>query len=73
MEGLTYGQAREVEPVADEHVEVVLPLVSPQVAAMVRVQRLCGMRPCEIVIMRRCDIDMTSDVWVFTPHDHKNA
>ena len=39
---------------------------------MIRVQRLTGMRPCEVVIMRQCDIDKTDDIWVYEPYDHKN-
>ncbi len=75
--GLRYGrtEAREappVTPVDDKWVDAVLPHVSPQVAAMIRVQRLTGMRPCEVVIMRQCDIDATNDIWVYAPHHHKN-
>ena len=75
--GLRYGrtEAREappVTPVDDKWVDAVLPHVSPQVAAMIRVQRLTGMRPCEVVIMRQCDIDMKDDIWVYEPYDHKN-
>ena len=56
--GLRLGrcQARESEPVRPvpvEHVNAVLPHVSPQVAAMVRLQLLTGMRPGEVVVMRR--------------------
>jgi integrase len=65
--GLRRGRtnAREtppVKPVPDVWVEVVLPHLSPQVTAMVRLQRLTGMRPGEVVMMRACDIDMSGDV-----------
>lgn len=75
--GLRYGrtEAREAEPVRpvkDKWVVAVLPYVSPQVAAMIRVQRLTGMRPCEVVIMRPCDIEMTNEIWIYEPYDHKN-
>ena len=75
--GLRFGrtEARETEPikpVPDEHVDAVLPFVSPHVSAMIQVQRLTGMRPCEVVIMRPCDIDMSGEVWVYEPPDHKN-
>lgn len=75
--GLRFGRtaAREtapVRPVDDVWVEAVLPLLSPQVKSMVEVQRLTGMRPCEVTLMRACDIDRSSDVWVYEPHDHKN-
>lgn len=75
--GLRFGrsEARETEPVRpvlDEHVEAVLPFVSPQVAAMIKIQRLSGMRPGDVTKMRPCDIDMSDTVWVYEPHDHKN-
>jgi integrase len=37
---------------------------------MINVQRLTGMRPGEVVLMRASDIDMTSQpgVWVFFPN-----
>lgn len=75
--GLRAGrsEAREkppVVPVSDEVVEKTLPFLTPTVAAMVRVQRLTGMRPGEAVLMRVADID-TSDpaCWVYRPHRHK--
>lgn len=75
--GLRYGRttARETEPVKPVHqqwVEATLPYLSPQVATMVQVQLLCGMRPCEVTMMRACDIEMTGEVWVYEPEDHKN-
>jgi integrase len=53
-------------------VAAVLPFVSPHLAAMIKLQRLTGMRPGELVIIRPCDIDMTGDVWIYEPFDHKN-
>jgi integrase len=75
--GLTFGrtEARETEPirpVPDLHVAAVLPFVSPHVAAMVKVQRLTGMRPGEVVIMRPVDIDTSGEIWIYEPFDHKN-
>ncbi len=74
--GLRYGatEARETEPirpVPEEWVAATLPHVSPQVAAMIRLQQLTGMRPGEVVIMRPCDIDRSLAIWVYEPHDHK--
>lgn len=68
------SDARETEPVspiANDLVEAVLPLVSSQVAAMIRLQLLTGMRPGEVVIMRSGDIDTTGRVWRYTPSSHK--
>lgn len=75
--GLRYGrcQAREmppVKPVSDAHVEPVLAYLSAPVQAMVRLQRLTGMRPCEVVVMRGAEIDRSENVWVYEPLDHKN-
>lgn len=74
--GLTFGRtkARETEPirpVPDLCAAVVLPFVSPVVAAMIKLQRLSGMRAGEIVIMRPCDIDTSGDIWIYEPFDHK--
>lgn len=76
--GLRYGrtEARETAPIMpanDEHVNLVIPHVSPQVAAMIQLQRYTGMRPCEVVSLRVCDIDQSGEVWIYEPLDHKNA
>lgn len=78
VQALKYGRspARETEPirpVADEHVDATLPYLTPVVQAMTKLQRLTGMRPCEIVQMRPCDIDCTREVWVYEPATHKNS
>ena len=54
--------ARETEPVRPvpiEHVDAVLPHVSRQVAAMIQLQLLTGMRPGEVVLMRPVDVDQS--------------
>ncbi|HUU14485.1 MAG TPA: tyrosine-type recombinase/integrase [Terriglobia bacterium] len=75
--GLRRGRcdAREsepVRPVPDDLVEAVKPHVSRQVAAMIELQQLTGMRPGEAVIMRGCDLDVTGDLWLYRPEHHKN-
>ncbi|HXY36378.1 MAG TPA: tyrosine-type recombinase/integrase [Planctomycetaceae bacterium] len=75
--GLQFGRtkAREtdvVRPVADKDVDAILPYVSPQIRALIQVQRLAGMRPGEAVIMRPCDVDRTEEVWTYEPSTHKN-
>ena len=77
VDGLKCGrtEAREtapVKPVPDAHVEATLPHLGPQIAAMVQIQRLTGMRPGEVVQMRPGDIDRTGEVWVYRPEKHKN-
>jgi len=76
--GLQKGrsEAREkppVRPVPQEHVEAVLPRVSPTVATMIRVQQLAGMRPQEVILMRAVDIDRTDPAcWAYRPHRYKS-
>lgn len=76
VDGLRRGRTRAretepVQPVPDDVVEMTLPFMSPIVADMVRVQRLTGMRPGSVVLMRPCDLDRSDDIWVFTPSSHK--
>jgi integrase len=76
VEGLKRGrshapESKPVRPVPDEHVDAVLPFLTRPVRAMVQVQRLTGMRPGEVVIMRLCDIDRSSNVWQYRPESHK--
>lgn len=74
--GLSKGhtEAREtaaVPPVSDDHVEAALRFMPSVVADMVRLQRLTGMRPGEVCILRPRDIDRTGDVWRYRPESHK--
>ncbi|MDZ4784352.1 MAG: site-specific integrase [Planctomycetia bacterium] len=74
--GLKRGRtlAREsapVRPVDGADMEAVLPFVARQVAAMIRLQWLTGMRPQEVVQMRMGDIDRGGRVWIYRPTDHK--
>jgi integrase len=76
--GLRKGhtEAREsdpVRPVPNDRVEAVLPFLPAAVAAMVRIQRLTGMRPGEVTALRAGDIDRSVDVWAFRPRDHETA
>ena len=63
-----------IEPVTAEVVEKTLQYTdSPQIRDMVRVQRFIAGRPQDIHNMRHCDIDMTGDVWKYTPFTHKKV
>ena len=73
LNGLVATPSHNVPAVAWSVVEQVLPFLSTDVAATVRIQYACGMRPGEVVVMRQRDIDMTSEVWIYAPADHKNA
>jgi integrase len=70
--GLKKGRTRaketeKIRPVSDDLVNAVLPQLTPPRRAMVQVQRLTGMRPCEVVLMRPRDIDRSGKIWVFRP------
>jgi integrase len=74
--GLRRGrsEAREsepVKPVPQAFVDAIRPHVSRQVWAMIELQLLTGMRPGEVTIMRTCDLDMSGQVWRYTPESHK--
>ena len=76
VQGLRRGRsaAREtasILPVPEEQIEAVLPHLSPQVAAMVRLQHLCGARPQEIIRMRPGEVEARSEVWIYQPRRHK--
>ena len=65
--GLRYGRTEPVElppvaPVQDRWVDASLPLMSKEVAAMVQLQRLNGMRPQDVVAMRLDEIDRKESV-----------
>ncbi|MHB8974936.1 MAG: tyrosine-type recombinase/integrase [Pirellulaceae bacterium] len=64
-------ERRKVLPAPDPHVDAVIAIAPPQIAAMIELQRLTGMRPDEVTIMRPCDIDRTSEIWLYQPQDHK--
>jgi len=66
------AESDPVKPVPLELVEAVIPHVSPQIAAMIRLQLLTGMRPGEVTIMRGTDIDMSAKPWAYRPAHHKN-
>lgn len=76
VSGLRKGrsQARETEsikPVPESDIDTALPLVNRQIAAMIKIQRVTGMRPCEVTIMRSCDLDTSGKIWSYTPSSHK--
>jgi integrase len=67
VEGLKIGQfdvreAERVQPVTWDTVKQLIPFLSPTLEAMVTAQFWCGLRPGEVTIMRRCDIDRSESV-----------
>lgn len=77
VEGLKKGRSRAretapVRPVDAQHVDAVLPLVAPQIATMIQLQRLTGMRPGDVTLVRPCDIRQRDDgIWEYRPQTHK--
>ncbi|MFM7739268.1 MAG: recombinase XerD, partial [Planctomycetota bacterium] len=76
VDGLRAGrsEAREsekVRPVPVEHIEAIRPHMNPVPMAVVDLLLLTGARVGEITSMRTCDLDMSSDQWIFTPESHK--
>jgi len=68
------AESEPVCPVDPAHVEAVLPFLGDQVAAMVRLQTLTGMRPGEVCALRISDLDMSDEnLWVYRPARHKTA
>ncbi|QDU70449.1 site-specific integrase [Mucisphaera calidilacus] len=66
--------ARELPPVQPVDLAVVQATkqqVCPQIAAMIDLQLITGMRPGEVVLMRTRDVDLTTDHWTYTPESHK--
>jgi integrase len=77
VSGLSRGRsdAREtaaIRPVAAELVLAVQPHVSRQVWAMIELQRITGMRPGEVCVMKTGDLDRSRSVWFYTPSRHKS-
>jgi len=74
--GLKKGrtEAKETQPIRPVDVADVfktLPFLTRAVRAMVQVQYHAAMRPCEVVIMRPCDIDHSKKEWEYRPASHK--
>jgi integrase len=62
-----------VRPVSQVMVNAVCPFVSRQIWGMIQVQLAAAMRPGEVTQMRGCDLNMTEDVWTYTPRTHKTS
>jgi len=74
--GLRRGrtEAREttpILPVDDTVIEQTLERLPAIVADMVRLERLTGMRPAEVCMVRPKDIDQSDEVWIYQPESHK--
>ncbi|MGH7178701.1 MAG: tyrosine-type recombinase/integrase, partial [Tepidisphaeraceae bacterium] len=65
------AESEPVKPVPQVHVDAVLPHVSKQVGALIRLQLLCGARPGELLMLRGSDLDTSGKLWSFSPVQHK--
>jgi len=63
----------EREDVPDEVVIRTLPFLPPTIRVMVKIQRLTGMRPCEVFNMKVGEIDCKTDpeLWLYRLPTHK--
>jgi integrase len=75
LAGRTKAKERpDVGPVSDEAIDSTLPHMSTQAADALRILRLTGMRPGEVLAMRSGDIDRTDpECWKYDVRAHKNA
>lgn len=78
VDGLRKGRAnvresKPVRPVPDAWIDPILPHLNRQVRAMVELQRLTGMRPGEVTVMRTGDINTAGRIWTYQPASHKTA
>ena len=64
-------EGKKVLPVPDAWVDAIRPHVGRRVWAMIELQRLTGMRPGEVVIMRGCDLNTQGQTCEFVPAWHK--
>ena len=65
-------ESKGVRAVPWVDVAAVLEHLSPEVAAMVELQWLTGMRPGEVRTIRGREIDRAEGVWIYRPASHKN-
>ena len=76
VEGLRRGRTRAKElprvlPADEKDIYAVLPFMPKVIADMIQIQLFTGMRPCELIIMRPCDLDQSGPVWHYKPYRHK--
>ncbi len=64
-------EGKPVLPVDDATVNATVERLPQVVADMVRLQRLTGMRPAEVCLVRPADVDTSGDVWLYRPESHK--
>jgi integrase len=63
--------SKKIKPAPEEHIQAILPHISPTIRAMIELQRLTGMRPGEVWRITTGQIDRTVDTWIYRPTRHK--
>jgi integrase len=64
-------ETKPIEPVPQHLIDAVLQVAPRQIAAMVQLQLLTGMRPGEVTMIRAAELDMTGRMWAYAPQSHK--
>lgn len=67
----TAPETEGVHPVPQPHIDAVVGHLPKDVATMVQIQLLTGMRPGEVVAIRGGDIEIRPDAWIYRPPAHK--
>ena len=63
--------SQPVLPIAWDVVEATMQHCTPTIRTMIELNYLMGARPGEICIMRGRDLDMTGDIWIYSPSEFK--
>ena len=68
----SFRETKKVTPVERDHVDAIKDYVTPQVWGLIELQWQSAARAGDVTIIRTCDIDMSGNVWIYTPHTHKS-
>jgi integrase len=66
-------EGKAVQPADPATVEKAVPFMPPAVRAIVKLLRLTGARPTELMTMRPRDLDRAGDTWAYTVSRHKGS
>ncbi len=76
VSGLAEGKTSAIDhppigPVPREVFEATLPHMPRCLADLLRLQLHCAMRPGEVCALRPADLDISGDIWIYVPREHK--
>ena len=66
-------EGQGVKPVDWQTVQNTINHCPQKLATMITVHWFTGMRPGEVVKMRKSEIDQSGEIWIYKPKEHKNA